>query len=151
MAYSKIEKLFLFLARKPNRHELYLAVLVPWGQNKVAQSQIHGGITGKFWKLIKLIKLHHIRSHTQSLAALVRLVEGLKVWTHAWNWGTQSKLIHHVGLIYLIPTSLNSWSNGTVTVRHLLCGWTALQWSALSSVRDTLLGEPEGLIPTQSG
>lgn len=64
---------------------VYLAVLVPGGQNKVTQSQIHGGITGKFWKLVKLIKLHHIRSHTQSLATLIRLVEGLEVWTQTWN------------------------------------------------------------------
>lgn len=43
---------------------VYLAVFVPGGQNKVTQSQIHGGIAGKFRKLVKLIQLHHIRPHT---------------------------------------------------------------------------------------
>lgn len=64
---------------------VYLAVLVPGGQNKVTQSQVHGGVAGKFWKLVKLIQLHHIRPHAQSLAALIRLVEGLEVRTQAWN------------------------------------------------------------------
>ncbi len=64
---------------------VYLAVLVPGGQNKVTQSQIHGGIAGEFWKLVQLIQLHHIWSHAQSFAALIGLVEGLEVWTQAWN------------------------------------------------------------------
>jgi len=63
--------------------EAYFAVFVPGGQDEVTQSQIHGGITGKFWKLVKLIQLHHVRPHTQSLATLVRLVEGLEVRTQA--------------------------------------------------------------------
>lgn len=67
----------------------YLAVPVPGGQDEVTESQVHGGVTGKFWKLVKLIQLHHIRAHTQSLAAFIRLVEGLEVRTQAWNWGTE--------------------------------------------------------------
>lgn len=65
--------------------EVYRAVTAPGGQNKVSQSQIHGGVTGKFWELIKFIQLHHVRPHTQSLSTLVGLIEGLEVWTQAWN------------------------------------------------------------------
>lgn len=63
----------------------YHAIPVPGGQNEVTQSQIHGGVAGKFWELVKFIQLHHIRPHTQSLSALIGLVEGLEVWTQAWN------------------------------------------------------------------
>ena len=63
----------------------YLAVIVPQGQNEVTQSQVHGGVAGKFWKLVELIQFHHVRAHTQSLATLVGLVEGLEVRTEAWN------------------------------------------------------------------
>lgn len=65
--------------------EAYHAVTVPGGQNKVSQSQIHGGVTGKFWELIKFIQLHHVRPHTQSLSTLVGLIEGLEVRTQAWD------------------------------------------------------------------
>ncbi len=101
--------LFLFLLT------VYLAVLVPGGQDKVPQSQIHGGITGKFWELVKLIQLHHIRSHTQSLSTLIRLVEGLVVWTQAWNWGTKSRLLHH---IIIILSSLDGR-----LIKHLPGAW----------------------------
>lgn len=148
-----------------------LAVLVPGGQNKVTQSQIHGGIPGKFWKLIKLVQFHHIWTHTQSLATLIRLVEGLEVWAQTWNWGMQLWLIHYYNVVcidvsksearlpgFIIPTVTNlsdfTVSNGcwiSTTFTDLLCGCTALQWSALIWVRDALLAEPDGLIPTQSG
>lgn len=64
---------------------VYHAIPVPGGQDKVTQSQIHGGIAGKFWELVKFIQLHHIRPNTQSLSTLIGLVEGLEVWTQAWN------------------------------------------------------------------
>lgn len=64
---------------------LYHAIPVPGGQNKVTQSQIHGRVPGKFWKLVKFIQLHHVRPHTQSLSALIGLVEGLEVRRQAWN------------------------------------------------------------------
>lgn len=63
----------------------HLAVLVPGGQDEVPQGQVHGGIPGKLWKLVELVQLHHVGPHTQSLAALVGLVEGLEVRTEAWN------------------------------------------------------------------
>lgn len=63
----------------------YRAVPVPGGQDKVSQRQIHSGVTGKFWELVKFIQFHHIRSHAQSLSTLIGLVEGLEIRTQAWN------------------------------------------------------------------
>lgn len=64
---------------------MYRAVPVPGGQDKVSQCQIHRGVTGKFWELIKFVQFHHIGSHTQSLSTLIGLVERLEIWTQAWN------------------------------------------------------------------
>lgn len=63
----------------------YCGVPIPGGQNKVTQSQVHGGVAGKFWELVKFIQLHHIWPHAQSFSALIGLVERLEVGTHAWN------------------------------------------------------------------
>ena len=75
----------MFVSHRWQMNAVYLAILVPGSQNEVTQSQIHGGVAGEFWKLVKLIQLHHVGPHTQSFSTLVRLVEGLEVWTQAWN------------------------------------------------------------------
>lgn len=62
-----------------------LAVPVPRSQDQVSQSQVHGGISGKLWKLVELVQLHHVWSDTQSFPTLVRLVERLEVRTQTWN------------------------------------------------------------------
>lgn len=70
----------------------YRRVPVPGGQNKVTQGQVHGGVTRKFWELVKFIQLHHIWPHTQSFSTLIRLIERLEVRTQARNWGGKKTL-----------------------------------------------------------
>lgn len=65
--------------------QYYRGVTVPGGQDEVTQSQVHGGIAGKFRKLVKFVQLHHIWPDTQSFSTLVGLVERLEVRTQAWN------------------------------------------------------------------
>ena len=85
-------RVHVLLASLPSTH---LAVSEPQGQDKVPQSQIHGGVPRVFRELVELIQLHHVWPHAQGFAALVGLVERLEVPVHAWNWGEKQRSKPH--------------------------------------------------------